>query len=333
MLITAGANNRHVVYHARVRTYVLKRTLSLVPTLIGVTILVFLMVRMIPGDVVDQMLGAEARATEEMKAAMRAFFGLDQPFYVQYARWAGGLLQGDLGTSWRKGIPVSTLIGSGLSVTLQLAAGALLISLLVGIPLGIVSAVKENTLLDHVSRIASLFSLSIPIFWQAAMLFLALSLWFNWGPPVEYASPLKDPVSNFKQMILPCIVLGTVVAAQVMRMTRSSLLEVMRHDYVRTARAKGLAEQVVVQRHAFKNALIPVITVVGVQVGYLLGGAVVTEQVFTLPGVGQLVLNAVYERDFPLIQGTILFIAALFMLSNLLVDLCYAYLDPRIRYE
>jgi peptide/nickel transport system permease protein len=196
-----------------------------------------------------------------------------------------------------------------------------------------VSAVWENTPLDHVSRVASLFSLSIPIFWQAAMLILILSKWFNWVPPVEFASPLRDPVANFKQMILPCIVLGTVVAAQVMRMTRASLLEVLRHDYVRTARAKGLAESIVVRRHAFKNSLIPIITVVGVQIGYLLGGAVVTEEVFTLPGVGRLVLNAVYQRDYPLIQGTILFIAALFMLSNLLVDLCYAYLDPRIRYE
>ncbi|MGE3271063.1 MAG: ABC transporter permease [Chloroflexota bacterium] len=315
------------------RTYVLKRSLSLIPTLVGVTILVFLMVRMIPGTVVDQILGAEARATEETKAQMRAFFGLDQPLHIQYARWAVGLVQGDLGNSWRMGLPVSQLIGNGLGVTLQLTAGALLIALLVGIPLGILSAVKENTALDHIARIASLFSLSIPIFWQAAMLILALSLWFNWVPPVEYASPIKDPVANLKQMILPCAVLGTVVAAQVMRMTRASLLEVLRLDYIRTARAKGLSEKFVVSRHAFKNSLIPIITVVGVQIGYLLGGAVVTEEVFTLPGVGRLVLNAVYQRDYPLIQGTILFIAALFMLSNLLVDLCYAYLDPRIRYD
>ncbi|MGE3909125.1 MAG: ABC transporter permease [Chloroflexota bacterium] len=311
----------------------LKRSLSLIPTLVGVTILVFLMVRMIPGTVVDQILGAEARATEETKAQMRAFFGLDQPLHIQYARWAVGLVQGDLGNSWRMGLPVSQLIGNGLGVTLQLTAGALLIALLVGIPLGILSAVKENTALDHIARIASLFSLSIPIFWQAAMLILALSLWFNWVPPVEYASPIKDPVANLKQMILPCAVLGTVVAAQVMRMTRASLLEVLRLDYIRTARAKGLSEKFVVSRHAFKNSLIPIITVVGVQIGYLLGGAVVTEEVFTLPGVGRLVLNAVYQRDYPLIQGTILFIAALFMLSNLLVDLCYAYLDPRIRYD
>jgi peptide/nickel transport system permease protein len=315
------------------RTYVLKRVLSLVPTLIGVTILVFLMIRLIPGTVVDQLIGTEARVDESTKAAMRAFFGLDQPLHVQYLRWVGGVLTGDLGNSWRSGLPVGKMIFDRLAVTAELGLLALAVSLLVGIPLGTLSAIRENTALDHVVRVISLFSLSVPIFWQAAMLILALSLWFNWVPPVDYASPIKDPVGNLTQMLLPSIVLGTVVAAQVMRMTRSSLLDVLRNDYVRTARAKGLAEKLVVRRHAFKNALIPIITVIGVQVGYLLGGAVVTEQVFTMPGVGRLVLNAVYERDYPLVQGTILFIAGLFMLSNLIVDLLYAYLDPRIRYD
>ena len=321
------------MYHRGMRAYVLKRVLSLVPTLVGVTILVFLMVRMIPGTVVDQLIGTEARVDESTKAAMRAFFGLDQPLHVQYWNWFSGLLRGDLGQSWRSGLPVSKMIFDRLAVTAELGLLALAVSLLVGLPLGVLSAVRENTGLDHVVRVVSLFSLSIPIFWQAAMLILALSLWFNWVPPVEYAPPTRDPLGNLKQMILPAIVLGTVVAAQVMRMTRSSLLEVLRHDYVRTARAKGLAERLVVSRHALGNALIPIITVIGVQVGYLLGGAVVTEEVFTLPGVGRLVLNAVYERDYPLVQGTILFIAVLFMLSNLAVDLLYAYLDPRIRYE
>ena len=317
----------------RMRTYLLKRVLSLVPTLIGVTILIFLMMRMIPGTVVDQLIGTEGRADEATKAAMRAFFGLDQPLYVQYWRWVSGVLVGDFGQSWRSGLPVGKMIFDRLAVTAELGLLALLISLLVGIPLGTLSAVRENTMLDHVARIVSLFSLSVPIFWQAAMLILALSLWFNWVPPVDFASPVRDPLANLTQMLLPAVVLGTVVAAQVMRMTRASLLDVLRHDYVRTARAKGLAEGLVVRRHAFKNALIPIITVIGVQIGYLLGGAVVTEQVFTLPGVGRLVLDAVVQRDYPLIQGTILFIALLFMLSNLVVDLLYAYLDPRIRYE
>ena len=315
------------------RTYLLKRVLSLIPTLVGVTILLFLMIRLIPGTVVDQLIGTEGRADEATKAAMRAFFGLDQPLYVQYWNWVSGLVRGDLGQSWRSGLSVNKMIFDRLAVTAELALLALTVSLLVGIPLGTLSAIRENTALDHVARIVSLFSLSVPIFWQAAMLILAFSLWFNWVPPVDYAPPTRDPLVNLKQMLMPSVVLGTVVAAQVMRMTRSSLLEVLRNDYVRTARAKGLAEKLVVRRHAFKNALIPIITVIGVQVGYLLGGAVVTEQVFTLPGVGRLVLNAVYERDYPLVQGTILFISGLFMLSNLIVDLLYAYLDPRIRYE
>ena len=324
---------RLIVYHRAVRTYLLKRVLSLVPTLIGVTILVFVMIRLIPGTVVDQIVGAEAKVDEATKEAARAFFGLDRPLHVQYLDWLGGLVRGDLGQSWRSGLPVSKMIFDRLAVTAELVVGALLISLLVGVPLGILSAVREGTSLDHVARVVSLFSLSIPIFWQAAMIILALSLWFSWVPPVEYATLTRDPISNLKQMILPAIVLGTVVAAQVMRMTRASLLDVLRHDHVRTARAKGLAERLVVGRHALKNALIPVVTVVGVQVGYLLSGAVVTEEVFTLPGIGRLVLNAVYERDYPLVQGTILFIAVMFMLTNLIVDLLYAYLDPRIRYR
>ena len=315
------------------RVYVVKRVLSLVPTIIGVTILVFLLIRLIPGTVVDQLVGAEAKVDESAKAAMRAYFGLDRPLYAQYWTWFSGLLRGDLGDSWRSGLPVSKMIFDRLSVTIELAIGALLISLVVGIPLGILSAVRENTPLDHIARIASLFSLSLPIFWQAAMLILLLSLWFHWVPPVEYAPLTKDPATNLTQLVLPALVLGTVVAAQVMRMTRSALLDVLRQDYIRTARAKGMRERLLVRRHAFRNALVPIVTVIGVQVGYLLGGAVVTEEVFTLPGVGRLVLNAVYERDYPLVQGTILFIAMLFMVSNLLVDLLYAYLDPRIRYE
>ncbi len=314
------------------RTYVLTRLATLVPTLLGVTILVFLMIRLIPGTVVDQMLGADTRVTEEQRQAMRTFFGLDRPLHVQYLEWLGGLLRGDLGVSWRSGQAVTALIAERFAVTLQLALGALLISLLVGLPLGIVSAVRENTPLDHLVRVLSLFSLSIPIFWQAAMLILFFSLWLQWTPPVDYTPLTVDPVKNLQQFILPSIVLGTVVAAQLMRMTRSALLDVLRNDYVRTARAKGLGERVVVIRHALRNTLIPIVTVIGAQVGYLLGGAIVTEEVFTLPGVGRLVLNAVYQRDYPLVQGAILFIAMIFTLSNLVVDLLYGYLDPRIRY-
>lgn len=314
------------------RRYALVRTLSILPTLFGVSIAVFLLIRLIPGTVVDQMVGMEGSYSEESKRALQAFFGLDQPVYAQYGRWIGAVLRGDLGTSWRTGMPVLALIWSRLQVTAELTLLAMLTSFLIGLPLGILSARRESTGLDHAVRIAGLFGLSLPVFWQGTMLILALSLWFGWAPPVDFVSPLADPVKNLKLMVLPSLALGTAVAAVFMRMARSSLLEVMRQDYVRTARAKGVTEGGVVWRHALKNGLIPLITVAGVQVGYLLGGAVVTEEVFTLPGVGRLLLWAVFQRDYPVVQGTILFVAALFMLANLAVDLIYAYVDPRIRY-
>ena len=314
------------------RWYVVARILSILPALLGVSVAVFLLVRLIPGTVVDQMVGTEGAYSEESMRALRSFFGLDQPIYVQYVRWTGRLLRGDLGVSWRTGLPVFEMIVSRLLVTVELTFGGMVVALAVGVPLGMLSARRENTALDHVVRVASLFSLSIPVFWQATMLILAVSLWLNWAPAVDFVSPWTDPLRNLAIIALPSLALGTAVAAVFMRMTRSSLLEVMRQDYIRTARAKGLPEQGVLWGHALKNSLIPLITVAGVQVGYLLGGAVVTEEVFTLPGVGRLLLWAVFQRDYPLVQGTIRVISGLFLVSNLIVDLVYAYLDPRIRY-
>jgi peptide/nickel transport system permease protein len=315
-----------------VRRYVLVRTLSIVPALFGVSIAVFLLVRLIPGTVVDQMVGTEGAYSEESMRALRAFFGLDQPIYVQYVRWLGNLLRGDLGVSWRTGLPVLQMITSRLVVTVELTLAAMLVAIVIGVPLGMLSARRENTALDHAVRVVSLFSLSIPVFWQATMLILAVSLWLNWAPSVDFVSPWTDPLRNLAIIALPSIALGTAVAAVFMRMTRSSLLEVMRQDYIRTARAKGVAEPGVVWGHALRNSLVPLITVAGVQVGYLLGGAVVTEEVFTLPGVGRLLLWAVFQRDYPLVQGTILVVSALFLVSNLIVDLIYAWVDPRIHY-
>ncbi|RPJ81020.1 MAG: ABC transporter permease [Acidobacteria bacterium] len=312
--------------------YALLRTLSLVPTLLGVTLAVFLLIRLIPGTIVDQMIGTEGSYSEETVRALRAFFGLDVPMHVQYFRWLSSVLAGDLGTSWRTGMPVLQMILSRFEVTAELTLGALLVACAFGIPLWILSARRENTALDHVARVLSLFSLSIPVFWQATMLILAFSLWFHWAPAFAFVSPWTDLRANVAMMALPSLALGTAVAAVFMRMTRSSLLEVMREHYVRTARAKGATERSVVWVHAMRNSLIPLITVIGVQMGYLLGGAIVTEEVFTLPGVGRLILWAVFQRDYPLVQGTILFISVLFMLVNLLVDLVYAVIDPRIRY-
>jgi peptide/nickel transport system permease protein len=314
------------------RRYVLVRSLSILPTLFGVSVAVFLMIRLIPGTIVEQMIGTEGTYSEQSMRALRAFFGLDQPIHVQYGKWLGHVLQGDLGTSWRTGLPVVEMIGSRLQVTLELTLGAMLVALAIGIPLGILSARRENTRLDHTVRMLSLFSLSIPVFWQATMLILATSLWLDWAPAVDFVSPWKSLRANLAIMALPSLALGTAVAAVFMRMTRSTLLEVMRQDYIRTARAKGLRERGVVWVHALRNSLIPLITVAGVQVGYLLGGVVVTEEVFTLPGVGRLILWAVFQRDYPVVQGTVLFVSLLFMLSNLVVDLIYAYVDPRIRY-
>ncbi len=314
------------------RRYALIRTLSILPTLLGVTVAVFLLIRLIPGTIVDQMIGTEGTYSEQTVRALRAFFGLDAPIHLQYGRWLAAVVRGDLGTSWRTGLPVLQMILSRLEVTAELTLGSMLVALVVGVPLGILSARRENTGLDHAVRVASLFSLSIPVFWQATMLILAASLWFRWAPPVDFVSLWVDPIGNLAIMALPSLALGTAVAAVFMRMTRSSLLEVMREGYIRTARAKGVSEPGVVWGHALKNSLIPLITVAGVQLGYLLGGAVVTEEVFTLPGVGRLILWAVFQRDYPLVQGTILFISALFMVSNLVVDLVYGAVDPRIRY-
>lgn len=313
------------------RRYAVLRTLSILPTLLGVTVAVFLLIRLIPGTIVDQMIGTEGTYSEESVRALQAFFGLNVPLHVQYGRWLSRVVQGDLGMSWRTGLPVLQMILSRLEVTAELSLGAMIVAMVFGIPLGILSARMENRPVDHAARVASLFSLSIPVFWQATMMILIGSLWFHWAPRTEFVSVWVDPWANLAILALPSVALGTAVAAVFMRMTRSSLLEVMREAYIRTARAKGVAERGVVWRHALRNSLIPLLTVVGVQVGYLLGGAIITEEVFTLPGVGRLILWSVFQRDYPLVQGTILFVSALFMLVNLAVDLVYGAADPRIR--
>ena len=313
-------------------SYVLNRVLSILPTLLGASLLVFAMSRFVPGSVVEQMIGAEATISQEARQRLLQYFGLNDPIPIQYAKWLRDVVQGDLGTSWRTGISVATIMFERLGVTLLLTAGALFVALAVGIPLGLLSAVRENTWIDHVVRVLSLFSLSIPIFWQAAMLILGLSLWLDWTPPMRYVGPGTDLRANVTIMFLPSIVLGTVVSANIMRMTRSVLLDVLRHDYVRTARSKGVRERGVLWVHALKNAMIPVVTVIGLQVGYLLGGSVITEEVFNLPGLGRLLLGAVNQRDLPLVQGCILLISFMFVVTNLLVDLIYATLDPRIEY-
>ncbi|MHB1416802.1 MAG: ABC transporter permease [Chloroflexota bacterium] len=311
--------------------YMARRLLALVAALLGLSVLIFLMIRLVPGTVVEQLLG-DSFASPETITALRNYFGLDKPIYIQYFEWLGKVLTGDLGTSWRTGKPVLQMIFDLLPITGELAILSVLISMVVGVSLGIISAIKQNTLIDSLTRIAALLGLSMPVFWQGTMFILLLSLYFNWMPSIVWVSFWDNPIENLKILILPALCLGTASAASVMRMTRSCMLDVLRQEYVRTARAKGLHERAVIAGHALRNAIIPVITVVGVQLGYQFGGVVVVEEVFTLNGIGRLVLSGIYQRDYPVVQGTILFIGFIFMLSNLLVDLLYGFFDPRIRY-
>jgi len=307
--------------------YVVVRAYSMALTLLGLTILVFLMLRLIPGTVVEQMIGADAVVSPEMVEQLKRFFGLDEPWYLQYARWLGGLAQGDLGTSWRTGKPVLRLILERLPVTIELTLLAVGGALALGVAAGIVSAIRRDRTLDNAVRVGALL-----VFWQGTMLILFFSVHLRWMPPVVWADLFTDPRANLTIMLLPALCLGTASAANIARTTRACMLDVLRSEYIRTAAAKGLAGRAVVLKHALKNALIPIVTVAGLQMGILLGGTVVVEEVFTLPGVGRLVLWSIYQRDYPLTQATILFVAIMFMAVNLAVDVMYGYLDPRIRY-
>ena len=302
-------------------------------TLLGLTLLVFLMLRLIPGTVVEQMIGADAIVSPAMVAELKRFFGLDQPWWRQYGLWVAALGQGDLGTSWRTGKPVAALILERLPVTIELTLFAVTFALLLGIPAGIVSAARRDHAVDNVTRIGALLGLSVPVFWQGTMLILFFSIYLRWMPPVMWVDFFTDPRRNLTIMVLPALCLGTASAANIARTTRAGMLDVLRSEYIRTASAKGLSRRLVILKHALKNALIPIVTVAGLQVGILLGGTVVVEEVFTLPGVGRLVLWSIYQRDYPLTQSTILFIAVMFMTINLAVDMLYGVLDPRIRYS
>jgi peptide/nickel transport system permease protein len=315
-----------------VARYIVVRLYSMALTLLGLSVLVFLMLRLVPGTVVEQMIGADAIANPVMVEELKRFFGLDQPWYVQYSRWIAALAHGDLGTSWRTGKPVVSLILERLPVTIELALLSVIFALLIGIPAGIISAARRDQAVDNVTRVGALLGLSVPVFWQGTMLILFFSIYLRWMPPLMWVDFWADPRRNLTIMLLPALCLGTASAANIARTTRAGMLDVLRSEYIRTAAAKGLSRQLVILKHALKNALIPIVTVAGLQVGILLGGTVVVEEVFTLPGVGRLVLWSIYQRDYPLTQSTILFIAVMFMTINLAVDLLYGVLDPRIRY-
>jgi peptide/nickel transport system permease protein len=310
--------------------YLLNRLFATIPVLIGTSLFTFLLVRLVPGDPIQIMLGPEVQGNA--RAEISRLYGLDRPWPVQYIEWIGNVLRGDLGTSLRTGLAITESIGQRLPATLELTLLALLLGLLIGIPFAILAAQKRGRWLDGLLSALVLFGISMPGFWLATLLVLLFSLQLRWLPSIGYVPILENPSENLRAMILPAISLGVAFGATTMRFTRSSLLEVFSQEYVRTARAKGLAERIVVYRHALKNALIPVITVTGIQVGRLLGGTVIIEQIFALPGIGRYVFDAISMRDYPVIQGTVLFFTVVFLAINLVVDILYGIVDPRIKF-
>ncbi len=309
--------------------FLIQRSLISLVTLFLITVIVFAGVRMIPGDPARVMAGTEADAAGLEEIRQR--YGLRDPLPVQYVKWVSRALRGDLGESIRTREPVLRLVAQKLPITLQLSAYSLLIALLIAVPVGVLAAVRRNTAWDYVASSVSLCGLSIPNFWLGIMLILLLSVRLQWLPASGFVSPFEDPWGNTQRLLMPALVLGSAAAAVLMRQTRNSMIEVLSADYIRTAYAKGLRTGIVVFRHAIRNGLIPVITIFGLQLGALIGGAVVTEQIFVVPGFGRLILEAVFTRDYPIVQGVVLITASAYVLVNLLVDVSYSLLNPRIR--
>ena len=319
------------------RAYLIRRLLLTIPTLLILSMLVFLSVRFIPGDIIDvlmQQMMLTGGIGDVDREAVERMLGLDQPIYVQYGRWLGDILQhGSLGTSLLHEWEVGERILGRLPVTLELGFLAILIGLVIALPVGIYSAIRQDTIGDYAGRSIAVTFISVPTFWTATMVMLYPAIWWGWSPPMELIPFSEDPLGNLRMFLIPSLILGTASAAAIMRLTRTMMLEVLRQDYIRTAWSKGLRERIVVIRHAIKNSLIPVVTLIGMQLPLLIGGSVIMENIFTLPGIGDLILLALNDRDYPLVSGVNLFFATAVMGINLMIDLVYAYLDPRVRYE
>lgn len=311
--------------------YIMNRLLLAVPSLMFVSLVIFSLVRLIPGDAVMARVGETGYVSAEVLQQMREELGLDKSFLVQYADWAGKAVRGDFGTSLWTREPVLPTIISRMNVSLEIAILAVSWAVILALPLGIISAVRRNTPIDYCARVFSIIGLSAPDFWLATILLLVLSKYLGWLPEFGWYSPISDPGQNLQSMAFPALIVGYRLSAVSARMTRSAMLEVLREDYIRTARAKGLREFDVVVKHALRNSLIPVITIIGAQLTGLLGGLVIVEQIFSLPGQGRLLLDAVTHRDYPVVQGSVMVMAMIFVVSNLLIDLSYGVLDPRIR--
>ena len=325
------------------RSYILRRLLMLIPTVFLVSILVFFLVDLMPGDGVDAMLAQGGVDMEFDREALEALLGLDAPKIVQYGRWLGvapqkdgefrGVLQGDFGVSWRERIPVIKLLSLKFPVTIELGILALLIAESIALPIGILSALRQDKWPDYVARSIAILSISLPSFWVGTMVIVIPSILWGYMPPIMLIRFFDDPIGNLKMFLVAAVVLGLSMTGMTMRMTRTMMLEVLRQDYIRTAWSKGLREKVITIRHALKNALIPVITIIGFQVPILVGGTIIIEKIFNLPGVGSLLIGGVQQRDQPLVTGVLLCFGTALVLINLLVDLTYAYLDPRIKYD
>ena len=320
------------------RDYILRRVLLVIPSVFVLTVLVFGMVRLLPGDVVDTIAaqlsgGRGGEIDPALKERIRKDLGLDRPIYIQYFVWVGEIVRGDLGASLLTKIDIVEDIKRRFPITFELVIFTLVLMVLWGLSIGIFSAIRQDSWMDYVLRSVAILGLSVPFFWTAVLLLLFGSLWFNWSPPWGVNEFFDDPWLNIQQFFFPAIILAVSQGSQVARMTRATVLEVMRQDYIRTARAKGLVDRAILMRHALKNAMIPVVSLIGINFAFALGGTVVLEQIWGLPGMGQLMLAAIKQRDYPVIQGVILFTGTLVMIINLLVDLSYGWLNPRIRYR
>ena len=330
------------------RAYLIRRSLLIIPTLFMLTIIVFLAVRFIPGDAIDVMMLSTEQSALADRETLERMLGLDVPVYVQYGRWIGvfptpdrvageanfkGLLQGTFGESLTGGWSIEERIIGRLPVTIELGVLAIVIGLVIALPVGIYSAIRQDTATDYVGRTVAVIGLATPNFWLGTMVMLYPAIWWGWSPSVELIPFREDPLGNLGMLLIPALILGTALSAATMRMTRTMMLEVLRQDYIRTAWSKGLKERVVVVRHTIKNALIPVVTLIGMQLPLLIGGSVILEEIFVLPGIGRIFLAALDGRDYPVVSAVNLLLATVVLLSTLLIDMLYPYLDPRIRYR
>jgi peptide/nickel transport system permease protein len=317
--------------------YTIRRLLLLLPTLLLVTMITFLMVRFIPGSVIDLMMAERAAETQRGREinieAIKQRLGLDVPIYIQYGRWLSGAVHGDLGKSMWSDRTVSGEILSRLPLSLELGVMGIIVGLIIAVPIGVYSAVRQDTAGDYLGRSFAILCIAVPNFWVATIVIVFPAVWWGWTPSMEYIPLVKDPIGNLAQLIIPAIILGMVLSGYTMRMTRTMMLEVLRQDYIRTAWSKGLKERTIISRHALKNALIPVVSFTGLQLPILIGGEVILEQIFSLPGIGRLFLESISLRDYTIVSGVTLVIAIAVLLSNLLVDLSYGFLDPRVQYS